>query len=357
MRASSEAAGFGEAQQWGRRRWVSQPAHSGVRSSNSAANRSSGEEDRVAVTFGLQLFSFPPELADDGDVLGFCRRMVAALSPEFTTLWVGDHFQFGAEPILEGWTQLTYLAALFPHLKVGHLVLGQGYRNPALLAKMGATLQALTGGRFILGLGAGWHEAEARAYGYGWPSPGARVAQLAEALQIIRLLWTEAPATFQGVHYRVENAHCMPRPDPMPPILVAAQGPKALRAAAKFADGWSWDVPLVRYQPVYDELMRACGEVGRDPASLWLTAGADVDFPDDAANSVAEDPLASPDIPPRPLGPTPAEAIAQLRPLVELGVTHIMIAPSSLRTLERFSAEVAPEVARVASESRGDRSA
>ena len=99
-------------------------------------------------------------------------RMVEALSPEFTTLWVSDHLQFGDAPVLEGWTRLTYLAALFPHLKVGHLVLGQGYRNPALLAKMGATLQYLTGGRFILGIGAGWHEEEYRAYGYGYPSPG-----------------------------------------------------------------------------------------------------------------------------------------------------------------------------------------
>ena len=135
----------------------------------------------MPVDFGLQMPSFPPEADDDGDVLGCYRRWVAAISPEFTTLWVSDHFQFGDTPILEGWTRLTYLAALFPHLKVGHLVLGQGYRNPALLAKMGATLQYLTGGRFILGIGAGWHEEEYRAYGYGYPSPGTRVAQLGEA--------------------------------------------------------------------------------------------------------------------------------------------------------------------------------
>jgi len=300
----------------------------------------------MPVEFGLQLSGFPPQAEDDGDVLTFYRRMVDALSPEFTTLWVSDHFQFGDASVLEGWTRLTYLAALFPHLKVGHLVLGQGYRNPALLAKMGATLQHLSGGRFILGIGAGWHEEEYRAYGYGYPSPGARVAQLAEAIQIIRDLWTEAPATFHGAHYRIEEAYCEPRPDPLPPILVGTRGPKALRVAAQLADGWSWDAPMASYQPAYDELRRACAEVGRDSASIWLTAGADADFPDDPADFVAEFPQpAYPDIPIRPLGPTPADAVEQLRPLVELGVTHFMIYPSSLRTLKRFSAEVAPVLA------------
>ena len=312
----------------------------------------------MAVEFGLQLPDFPPREDDDRDVLAFYRRMVAALSPEFTTLWVSDHFQFGDAPVLEGWTRLTYLAALFPHLKVGHLVLGQGYRNPALLAKMGATLQVLTGGRFILGIGAGWHEEEYRAYGYGYPSPGARVAQLAEALQIIRALWTEAPATFHGEHYSIDNAYCAPRPEPLPPILVGTQGSKALRAVARWADAWSWDAPLINYQPAYDKLLRACEEVGRDPASLWLTAGADIDFPADPAAFAAEYPQpAYPDIPIRPLGPTPQDAIEQLRPLVELGVTHIMVQTDSLRTLERFSAEVAPALARIPSPASGKRSA
>jgi alkanesulfonate monooxygenase SsuD/methylene tetrahydromethanopterin reductase-like flavin-dependent oxidoreductase (luciferase family) len=302
----------------------------------------------MPVEFGLQLSSFPPEADDQGDVLTFYRRMVEALSPEFTTLWVSDHFQFGDAPVLEGWTRLTYLAALFPHLKVGHLVLGQGYRNPALLAKMGATLQYLTGGRFILGIGAGWHEEEYRAYGYGYPSRGARVAQLAEAIQIIRAMWTEESATFHGEHYMIDGAVCVPRPDPIPPILVGTPSPKALRVTARLADGWSWDAPMASYGPAYEELVRACAEIGRDPASVWLTAGADVDFPDDPAAFVAEHPQEYyPNIPVRPLGPTPADAVEHLRPLVELGVTHFMIYPSSLRTLERFSSEVAPVLARL----------
>jgi len=311
----------------------------------------------MPVEFGLQLSSFPPDGEGNGDVIGFYRRMVEALSPEFTTLWVSDHLQFGDSPVLEGWTRLTYLAAMFPHLKVGHLVLSQSFRNPALLAKMGATLQHLSGGRFILGIGAGWHEEEYRAYGYDYPSGGTRVAQLAEAIQIIRTLWTESPATFHGEHYSIENAYCEPRPDPIPPILIGTKGPKALRVTARLADGWSWDAPMASYERVYPELRKACAEVGRDPASVWLTAGADVDFPDDPANFVAEYPQESyPDFPIRPLGPTPADAVEQLRPLVSLGVTHVMVYPSSLRTLERFSAEVAPVAARLEPQTRHERS-
>jgi alkanesulfonate monooxygenase SsuD/methylene tetrahydromethanopterin reductase-like flavin-dependent oxidoreductase (luciferase family) len=89
---------------------------------------------------------------------------------------------------------------------------------------MGATLQYLTGGRFIMGLGAGWMEDEYRAYGYDFPSPSVRVAQLAETIEILRAMWTQSPATYSGRHYRVEQAYCEPRPDPMIPIMIGSAG-------------------------------------------------------------------------------------------------------------------------------------
>ena len=186
---------------------------------------------------------------------------VGALSPEFTTLWVNDHMQFGDAPVMESWTRLTYLAALFPHLRVAHVVLGQGYRNPALLAKMGATLQYLTGGRFILGIGAGWHEEEYRAYGYGYPSPGRAWRNSARRCRSIRAMWTESPATFHGEHYTIEKAYCEPRPDPIPPILVGTQRTEG--AAGRGAPGRRLD------------LGRAAGEIRaglrelRAPAPRW----------------------------------------------------------------------------------------
>jgi alkanesulfonate monooxygenase SsuD/methylene tetrahydromethanopterin reductase-like flavin-dependent oxidoreductase (luciferase family) len=168
------------------------------------------------------------------------------------------------------------------------------------------------------------------------------VAQLAEALQVIRALWTESPATFHGEHYTIERAYGESRPDPVPPILIGTNGPKALRVTARLADGWSWDAPFARFEPAYAALVRACAEVGRDPATLWLTATAEVDFPDDPTTLAAASPAGDEDQGMPPLGPTPADAVRQVRPLVERGVTHIMIDPRSQRTLERFSAEVAP---------------
>lgn len=116
------------------------------------------------------------------------------------------------------------------------------------------------------------------------------MAQLAEALQIIRVLWTQAPATFYGEHYRIEGAYCESRPDPIPPIVVGSPSPRVLRVAARLADGWSWDAPVSVYGPPYEERLQACDEVGRDPSSLWLTAGADGDFPYDPTTFVGEYP-------------------------------------------------------------------
>jgi alkanesulfonate monooxygenase SsuD/methylene tetrahydromethanopterin reductase-like flavin-dependent oxidoreductase (luciferase family) len=130
---------------------------------------------------------------------------------------------------LESFTTLAYLAALHPRLKFGHTVICQSFRNPALVAMMGATFQLLSGGRFLLGIGAGWDAAEHRAFGYDFPPARVRVAQLEEALQIIKRMWTEEKVTFLGQHYRVQDAACQPRPDPRPPIMVGAFGPKMLR--------------------------------------------------------------------------------------------------------------------------------
>src|SRR5512145_1382808 len=126
-------------------------------------------------------------------------RALRLVSGHFDLAWFIDHLNAD----VEGFTALTYMAALHPQLRFGHTVLCQSFRNPALVAKMGATLHFLSGGRFILGMGAGWDEQEYHAYGYDFPPAGVRVAQLEEALQIIKALWTEERATFEGKHYQV----------------------------------------------------------------------------------------------------------------------------------------------------------
>lgn len=144
-------------------------------------------------------FCMPADKLDKTRRATFSRDLNRALNlvtGHFDSAWIIDHLQFGEDDVLEGFTALSYLAALHPQLKFGHTVLCQSFRNPALLAKMGATLHFLSGGRFILGLGAGWHAEEYRAYGYDFPPDRVRVQQLDETLQIIQALWTQTPATF-----------------------------------------------------------------------------------------------------------------------------------------------------------------
>lgn len=276
------------------------------------------------------------------DGITFSREKIANLHRSFTTLWIQDHLQKGTEAILESWTALSYLAAQYPQFNYGHLVDCQSFRNPALLAKMGATLQYLTGGRFIMGLGAGWKEDEYRAYGYDFPTPGVRVAQLAETIEILRAMWTQSPATYQGQYYRVKEAFCEPRPDPMIPIMVGSAGKKGMEVAARLADAWTWSGPFEeRFKPLCEQLWRNCQAVGRDPREITIWAEFEADFPDNPADfeqSVSWDNEYK-------LGPTPADAITQLRPFVDLGISHFIILVGDLPTLKRFSAEVAPEFA------------
>ena len=160
-----------------------------------------------------------------------------------------------------------------PGLRWGTLVLGQGYRNPALTAKMAATIQFLTGGRFILGLGAGDAEAEHHAYGYPFPAGRVRVEQLDEAATIIRALWQGGPATFTGAHYQIADAYCMPKPAPPPVLMIGGGGERrTLRVVATHADWWNADYYTpAEYARKLGVLHDHCHAIGRDPAAIVPT--------------------------------------------------------------------------------------
>ncbi len=184
----------------------------------------------------------------------------------FDSLWLPDHVQYGANRVAEGWTLLAYALARYPDKLCGHEVLCNSFRNPAHLAKMVATAQALSGGRVILGIGAGWNEEEYRAYGWPYSTARARIAQLAEAIELIRTMWTQAPASYRGEHYTLSEAHCEPRPDPIPPIMVGGHGETyLLRVVARHADWWNYPFrdPAL-YTHKQGVLKRHCREVGRD---------------------------------------------------------------------------------------------
>jgi len=129
-------------------------------------------------------------------------RVLPQLQPYIDSLWMTDHFFWGHKPTHEAWTVNSYLAVHFPAYRIAPIVLGQSYRNPALLAKMAATLHSLSGGRLIMGIGAGWKEDEYRAYGYDFPRPCVRIEQLEDTLEIMKRLWTETgQVTYHGKHY------------------------------------------------------------------------------------------------------------------------------------------------------------
>ena len=138
-------------------------------------------------------------------------REVAQAADEggFDSIWVVDHFvqiPDEAQPVLEAWTEVVAAAAVTRRVRIGQLVLCVSYRPPALLAKMAATLDQVSGGRLIVGLGAGWHQIEYTEYGYPFPPIGTRLAQLGEALEILRRMWSEERTTFDGKHFTVRDA-------------------------------------------------------------------------------------------------------------------------------------------------------
>lgn len=221
------------------------------------------------------------------------RRFLRLLSGKFVSAWVEDHFQWDNRDTLECWTTLTFLASEFREYVWGPLVLGQSYRNPALIAKMAANLCALTNGRMVFGIGAGWKKDEYLAYGYDFPRASVRIEQLEEAVQIIRALWTQAPATFHGKYYHIEKAYCEPRPNPMPPFMIGGSGEqKTLRVVARYADWWNGSFqPPEEYARKLAALRKHCDELGRDFDSVRKTYFGFVSLSDDPGKLVKRDDL------------------------------------------------------------------
>jgi alkanesulfonate monooxygenase SsuD/methylene tetrahydromethanopterin reductase-like flavin-dependent oxidoreductase (luciferase family) len=207
--------------------------------------------------------------------------------PHFDSVWIADHF-YGfdrekKEGFLEGWTTLTWLSAKFPNVMLCHHVLGHGYRNPALTAKMASTLQVLSGGRFMLGIGAGWREEEYRAYGYDFPKTSTRLHQLEEVVQICRLLWTEEHPTFKGRYFEIDDAAATPRPDIVPPICIGSSGEKiGLPIVGRHADIWNGahggdDEAWKRKR---DIVRRAALDAGRSASDIEISVTLAGDLPD-----------------------------------------------------------------------------
>ena len=189
-----------------------------------------------------------------------------------------DHLLAIPDPtgdILESWTTMTACATLTRRVRVSANVLCNAFRAPALLAKMAATLDVISGGRVELAIGAGWHEPEFRAYGFDFPRPGVRIEQLGEAVRLIKRLWTGERVDFAGRHYRLHDGRCRPRPvqTPRPPIVIGGAGEvKMLRLVAEEADIWNCSAAnYAKLARKVEVLRQHCGAVGRDFGTLELS--------------------------------------------------------------------------------------
>ena len=275
----------------------------------------------------------------DGALRWSDLRVMALRAEEvgFDSFWIPDHLLFRTEgqPThgpWEGWSLIAALAAATSRLEIGSLVACTGFRNPALLAKMADTVDEISGGRLILGLGAGWHEPEFRAFGYPTDHP---IARFAEAVRLIRSLLRGGSADFDGTYYQVRDCVLRPRgPRPQgPPILIGALagGPRMLRLAATHADLWNGWLVHTRSHPDQVPPLRAavdaaCAEIGRDPATLGRTVGILVDQREPGERAGFErSPLAPSG--PEPLVGTPAELADALRRFAAEGIGHVQVTP------------------------------
>ena len=277
------------------------------------------------------------------------HRALDLVTGHFDSAWSIDHLLPDDVDMLEGFTTLTYMAARHPELTFGHTVLCQSFRNPALVAQMGATLHFLSGGRFVLGIGAGWHQEEYRAYGYEFPPAHTRVEQLEEAIQIIKAMWTEKRTTFTGRHYRVSDARCEPRPDPLPLIMIGAFRPKMLRLTAKYADWWNVSSTAVEsYRRIVEECERACAEVGRDHATLrrsWCGGCVCAPTQEEVERIVRDLNSDENGVDDFDFAGTPAQVVEQMRAFIDLGIDYFMLDCGgfpNLTALELLVNEVLP---------------
>ena len=277
----------------------------------------------------------------------------------YDSLWSYDHFialaADPASPVFDGWTTLAAVASLTSRARLGVLVTGVTHRNPAILAKMAATLDHVSGGRAILGIGGAWNEGEHWAYGIPCGPVGERLALLDEACTVIRSLFEDDVTTFEGKHCAVHDAVLWPKPlQPRLPILIGGGGErKTLRIVAKHADLWNAfgtpDVVMHKLEILRDH----CSAVGRDPSGIGITVNVGVIVRDNAAAVQARlaeiGPVAGfPDYAAsnQPYG-SPEMVAQRLAEYAKAGVSEViavMPAPYDNETIERLVTEVRPQI-------------
>jgi F420-dependent oxidoreductase-like protein len=280
------------------------------------------------VRFGVQT---PPQHTTWEEIE---RTWIEADGLDLDSAFVFDHFMpiFSDPegPCFEGWMLLAALAAKTRRIRAGVLVTGNTYRNPALLAKMATTVDHVSRGRLILGMGAGWFEREHEAYDVPFHDVGERARRLVEAVTVVKKLFTEKEASFKGRYYTIEKAPFEPKPlqKPYPPILIGGMGPKVIQPlAAREADIWHFFVRSgdpAEARAVCTRFDEICREVGRDPAAVEKSTSIRSQQLTDQGTTKTRD---------------------HVRMLVDAGVRHVILGlstPFDHDLLKRFAGEIVP---------------
>lgn len=313
-----------------------------------------------------------------GVMAGLARR--ADGIEDWTSIWVYDHFHPVPRPteagVHEAWTLMAAFAGVTGRVRLGQMCTCLGYREPTYLAKVAATVDAVSEGRVEMGIGAGWYEHEWRAYGYGFPGAGERLARLREGVEVMRQMWTTGRATLDGDHYQVDGAMCFPQPlqgTSMPgsrangiPMWVAGGGEKkTLRIAAEYADYTNFDGSPEGFSAKNAILEQHCRDIGRDFGEIVRSANYNVVIGRDEREvqerlAWIRDHYASAGLPDDvveetvrsfetgPLVGTPEQVVEKLKDLQARGmtyaITYFVEQAYDLSGVELFEREVMPEL-------------
>ncbi len=275
----------------------------------------------------------------------------------YDSIWLYDHFHTVPVPeletVFECWMSTAALARDTQRVRIGQMVTCNSYRNPALLAKMASTVDVLSHGRLIFGLGAGWYEHEYRAYGYDYPDGPTRLKHLSDALQIIHAMWSEDYATFEGQYHQVRGAINEPKgvQKPHPPIWVGGGGEKVtLKLVAKYADGCNfggWDPEF--YQHKFDVVRQHCETVGRNYDDILRTSEVFLyltDHPDRFESEIGGlSPGVQEVLRTRFLVARPEETVEKLQALIDAGVQYFIVYlwnATRLEPVQQFAEQVVP---------------
>ena len=278
----------------------------------------------------------------------------------YYSVLLDDHLMLHKMPILECWTTLSALSSVTENIRLGTMVTCNSFRKPSLLAKMAATVDNISNGRLELGIGAGVQKNEHNAYGFSFPSSKARIERLSEAVEIIKKLWTEEKASYNGKHYTIRDAVCEPKPvqKPYPPITIGGGGEKlTLKVTARHADRYDWGyLPSVEeYKRKLKVLEKHCDAVGRSfneiEKSCWpagqIFIGEDRKELKKRILNLMPKGVSLEDFTRTSFVGTPKDFIKQLRQYMNLGMTHFMLFFGDLpdlRGLRLFAEKVVKKI-------------